>query len=218
MMRYVNTGPLTSIPWLFKGNDGFRGLPLLALALVLTLTTTISQFTSTILLSDLNRGQVIGFAGEHKIPTGFNLSTYKLNPNGPSNYWSTSPALFPTFAEYAEYAEPASSQRHVADTGRTLRALLPLPSDTSRFSVHNYTGTALTWDARVACFAPLFSDLSLQNTINYQQAIAGSVLPNGSIPELIYDTINGLPFNCTILPLADSEADASGCNEYLESH
>ena len=201
IMRYVNTGPLTSMPYLFEGNDSFRGLPLLALALVLTLTTTLSHFTSTILLSDINRGQVIGFASEQTMPIGVNGSTEGQtqeptqvdNPNGASNFWATTPLLFPPFAEYAG---PANSQKHIADTGGILRALLPLPSDTSRLSVCNYTGTAMTWDARVACFAPTFSDLSLQNTINYQQVISGSVLPSRSIPELVYGTA---PFNCTML-------------------
>jgi hypothetical protein len=210
IMRYVNTGPLTSMPYLFEGNDSFGGLPLLALALVLTLTTTLSHFTSTILLSDINRGQVIGFTSEQTMPIGFDWSTQEqtlgptqaYNPNGASNYWSTTPLLFPPFAEYAG---PTNSQKHIADTGSVLRALLPLPSDTSRLSVHNYTGTAMTWDARVACFAPIFSNLSLQNTINYQQTISGSVLPSASIPELLYDTTNDAPFNCTILPPPDYE-------------
>lgn len=198
IMRYVNTGPLTSMPYLFEGNDGFRGLPLLALALVLTLTTTLSQFTSTILLSDISRGQVIGFSSEQTMPIGFDWSVkgQAQDPNGALNFWSTTPSLFPPFAEYAG---PANSQKHIADTGSTLRALFPLPSDTSRLSIRNYTGTAMTWDARVACFAPIFSDLSFQNTIGYQQVISGSVLPRGSIPELEYDTTNGAPFNCTIL-------------------
>jgi hypothetical protein len=143
---------------------GYGGAVLLLFA-----TTTLLQFSSTILLSDLDLGQLPSLAANrsasydfvytaHGIPLpDANKSdpaqgyyhytgrvTYPIQLRGPT--WSRNPPAFPAFAEYSR---PISSPQGVDDTGVLLRAFLPFADAQSRESIRNYSGIAQVLDSRV---------------------------------------------------------------------
>lgn len=132
-------------------------------------TTTLLQFSSTILLSDLELGQLPGLAANHSAtydfvytghgqpyPDGNTLNvshgfysytggvTYPIQLRIPT--WSRNPPAFPAFAEYSK---PVSSPEGVDDTGVLLRAFLPFADAQSRESIRNYSGIAQVLDSRV---------------------------------------------------------------------
>ena len=162
---------------------GYAGAVLLLFA-----TTTLLQFSSTILLSDLDLGQLPSLAANrsasydfaytaHGIPLpDANKShpaqgyyhytgrvTYPIQLRGPT--WSRNPPAFPAFAEYSR---PISSPQGVDDTGVLLRAFLPFADAQSRESIRNYSGIAQVLDSRV-CY-PIYFPLQL-----YLLTIAGIV-------------------------------------------
>src|SRR5204863_8773397 len=139
---------------LFRPGLGLkRNLTTVALVMGLVLTTTLSQLTSTALLSDLKSGLVTGNFDTTEVP--YRLAqdydavtdTERTASTQQFSVGSRKPAFFPTFAEYSEH--PSSADDFV-DTGLTLRALFPLAAESSRSLVRNYTGPATVFDSRVA--------------------------------------------------------------------
>lgn len=141
--------------------------------LLLFFTTTILQFGSTVLLSDLHLGQLPSLPTNHTSTYDFVYTTHgqALSSNvssgpsygysrytGPVTYpiqlrvptWSRNPPAFPAFAEYSK---PISSSVGVDDTGVLLRAFLPVPEAQSRETIRNYSGVAHILDSRVCCAA-----------------------------------------------------------------
>ena len=137
--------------------------------LLLFATTTVLQFSSTILLSDLQLGQLPSLVANRSASYDFvydahghpfiNANTANLTfgysqYTGPVTYplqlriptWSRNPPAFPAFAEYSR---PISSPEGVDDTGVLLRAFLPFADAQSRESIRNYSGVAHVLDSRV---------------------------------------------------------------------
>jgi hypothetical protein len=174
-------------------------VPFLTVALVVL--TTLLQFTSTALLSDLQANSVPGF-------NETTLSAFDLNQSSgyfassPSS-WELKPALYPTFAEYSEQPFIAPG---VSDTGLTLRAFLPFDSVQTRQNIRNFSGKAYVLDSRVTCQQPILRN----ETVTYTGgglAINGSLSASANTPRLrnaSYPTGNGssglVSFSCVVMP------------------
>ena len=134
--------------------------------LFLFATTTMLQFSSTALLSDLHLGSLSGLPANrtstydfvYELENGTNSGTpglgfskylgsisYPIQLRTPT--WLRNPPSYPTFAEYAKNIDPP---RGVDDTGTLLRAFLPLSDAQSRETIRNYSGTAMVLDSRVS--------------------------------------------------------------------
>lgn len=131
--------------------------------MLLFASTTLLQFSSTALLSDLrlgrlpsfevNRTSTYDFAYEgqgSRFPVSGGYFDYTRGVTYPirwrSSTWTRNPPAFPAFAEYSE---PIPVADNVDDTGILLRAFLPFADAQSRETVRSYTGTAMVLDARV---------------------------------------------------------------------
>lgn len=133
--------------------------------LLLFTTTTMLQFSSTVLLSDLRLGQLPSLPVHRNVAYDFaymkangslkviapgvsivtaGQAAYPLQIRTPT--WSRNPPAYPAFAEYSE---AVSSPENVDDTGVLLRAFLPFSDAESRENVRNYTGNAMVLDSRV---------------------------------------------------------------------
>ena len=164
-MRYFNSGPLGLLLLFWGGASWRRKLSTATFVFALFATSGLLQLTSTALLSDLKPGLVFSYFDIVQLPfrliedydgiTDISRTTHE------QNYGANKPPFYPMFAEYAE--NPFLGEG-VVDTGMTIRALLPLPSEQLRSLVRNYTGPATVFDSRVACIRPsvnitLFSPL-----------------------------------------------------------
>ena len=117
--------------------------------ILLVLTSTAPQFTSTFLLSGV---EVSTVQGSDKIS---NLSYVGRNFLYADNYWTSNPGPFATFAEYAAPGPNASTgSPYQEDTGRTMRALLPVSAQGERQMLKKYQGYATVIDSRVLCVRP----------------------------------------------------------------
>ncbi|KAI0518298.1 hypothetical protein F5B22DRAFT_645063 [Xylaria bambusicola] len=107
------------------------------------------QFSSTILLSDLKEGSLVGFPSYSQR----NLTMPKDQDDSLGG-WTRPPHDFSLFGElYSEYtAEPDSNG--VSDTESKRHAMLPYTEAANRTATRNYKGPALVYSSRVACMPP----------------------------------------------------------------
>jgi hypothetical protein len=166
-----------------------------------------TQFTSTLLLSDLGQGPVGG------VPFGVNASglTFasfyidgKVNPTAPvfsnAEYWTGSLSAFETFAEYSRLPSPIDG---LDDTGLTLRAFLPIGDQKSRETLENFNGTASVFDLSIACARPTL--LNLNTCGNNTITLCGNFTLDVSISGLVgFD--GPVEFDCK-LPLQTNQPD-----------
>lgn len=205
LLRYSNTGPTNLLQYYLKNLEVGPGMWVPALVVLLSITTTLSQFSSTSLLSDVRIGTVTGFPQTLTMPSGMtnnfdlNQSVMSLQHIAP-DYWLTKPPSYPTFAEYSE---PPLVADDVADTGVKLRALLPVEPAGSPLPLHSFSGNATVFDARVTCIRPVIQGAILHvttsgaNTTLYN--LVGNVLPNRAVGNVVPNINNtGTPFNCTL--------------------
>lgn len=202
MMRNTNAGPYM-LSWLiFKAflKDPWRWRRALipTLILVLVITSTLSQFTSTTLLADLKPGTVPGYNSSETTATNFHTVDGSTPFTLRGTVWTKKPPFYPTFAEYHEV--PSDAPEDKSDTGLTLRAFLPVPGQEARSSLRTFSGLATVLDSRVQCLRP-------QLTLERGHFATGTLALNGSISASGSQSAN---FSCVIpQPLSDSDGNTS---------
>ncbi|KAK7943607.1 uncharacterized protein PG986_012720 [Apiospora aurea] len=122
------------------------------LVVLTALLVTISQFTSTILISDFSSTNIT--KSFESITVNYNMLVQQDNINfagsAPSAFW-----------RFAEKTEPPTKGDGIADTGPSLRGMIPWADASRRRKLRFYEGPAVVLDARVACIRPGLSDTTL---------------------------------------------------------
>jgi hypothetical protein len=208
LMRVSNSGPWGLFLLLSKTCNRSTRFAFYGLALLLTLSTTILQYTSTILLSDFTIAAIQSESQDLLVNYGQNWSNPRLEGTDfadrqrDGSLWQARPAAYPTFVEYL-HAGPFVMDG-VDDSGVISRAFFPLPSAPSRSSLQSYSGVASALGMRIVCARPQ-DDYHLQlapNSLGID--IEVSVSTNIIAPELGtfgFDTDNWR-LNCS-LPVPD---------------
>lgn len=192
--RYVNTGPLESLQAFVRG---FRWkLNILTFSIfVLAASALVSQFTSTLLLWDVRPNVVPGFPREIKSGIGFKMENYVggfgTTVRRAQNYWLAPPPSYPTFAEWA--LRPYNLSESIMDTGPSIRAFLPIDSESDRSALLEFEGIASAFDARVTCVRPTIKDWSFQLDVTRSSVfLNGTLFPpnvNGDLADLLRQDI-----------------------------
>ena len=195
-MRNSNAGPYM-LAWLMlkaflKDPSRWHRLLLPTLILILVITSTLAQFTSTTLLADLKPGTVPGYNTSDTTATNFHTIDGSTPSNLRGTVWTKKPPFYPTFAEYHEV--PSDTPEDRSDTGLTLRAFLPLPNQEARSSLRTFSGLATVLDSRVQCLRPQLTQEKGHYT-DGALALSGSVtspgIPSANfscvLPELNFD-------------------------------
>ena len=115
------------------------------------------------------------------------------------DYWAQAPPGYSTFGEYSTPAQPSEG---VDDTGLTIRAMIPMPDQSTREALNYYTGTALAYDARVLFTQPLLSNLTRCG--DYHNRICGQVAHKASVQDLV-TTKESIAFNCSLSTVLQCE-------------
>lgn len=158
LMRVNNSGPWDLTFLLSKICNRSAKLRFCGLALLLTLSTTLLQFTSTILLSDFTISSIRSESQDLLINYGRNSSNPSLYGFGHGdllrygNLWQSRPAAYPTFAEYV-HAAPITMDG-IDDSGVIIRAFFPPNIELSRSSLQSFGGLASVLGMRVVCARP----------------------------------------------------------------
>jgi hypothetical protein len=195
-MRTGGTGPWTFARCLY---DDFRrstaqlrrNYHVYTIATCLLITTSVLQFSSTLLLSDLKLGPLIGTKLASQVRPGLSYPVGGVERIARDSAWTTNPPNYVTFGEY--YEPPSNANNKAMDTGVLLRAFLPYAAAESRQSLGRYSGNSLVLDARVSCQAPSIENFQGKG-LNGQ--ITGIVSSTRNATRL--QTITPTLFDCTI--------------------
>ncbi|KAI9149994.1 hypothetical protein HJFPF1_09741 [Paramyrothecium foliicola] len=212
--RYANNVPSTAVSWIFQTT---LRRPLRIMAAFLAFTTLASQFTSTLLVTDLDLAFLVSF--DEIVPNAYKFISNNREPvvqHKISNWqflgdpWRSRLTASETFAEYSELV--SSSDAGVDDTGPTVRAFLPLASQEFRQTIRYFQGMAPVQDARVSCIRPDFAEIHFcegDEGLLYPGDLCGLVtvkrLPNFFWTGLVIDQDDApqISFRC---PLISSSA------------
>lgn len=134
-----------------------------SILVLLILITFAAQFISTLLVSDLQQGEIISFP--RSIPNIYSVKLHKefqgvggSMGSTPDSYWGLRLRYAETFAEHSE---TGLVDEGIDDTGPTIRAFLPFESTEIRESVSTFRGVARVSDSRVVCLRPIIRNLTL---------------------------------------------------------
>lgn len=216
-MGFVNTGPLASLAVFCQNLKTFGGSTVFLLAALLASMTVLSQFSSTLLFSDVPLGTLPGYSRMFEIPMNWgNDTVFARDDFNRVDFNQMSPQAYPTFAEYKN---SSTKLDNMVDTGTTLRGFLPLISEADRTSLQHYEGPMPLMDFRVVCVRPFF----LEATLNASNGrFFGAAIPSRNDlsltePRTEFDcstyTVNGVDYSMqTICKLA--EIPGSGMKDW----
>lgn len=143
------------------GPRGQRPIQLLIPLLLLATTSTGLQFTSTILLWDLNAGDVASPPKTEPLPLGYS-KTFAIQHNSHVDYAGSPPVSLPPFAE-ASLDTPETYQT-IDYTGLSLRAFLPFTSQAARLSLRKFRGYTTIMNTTTLCVNPPIQELTIRPT------------------------------------------------------
>ncbi|EPS35851.1 hypothetical protein H072_10710 [Dactylellina haptotyla CBS 200.50] len=129
--------------------------------LFLLATSTLVQFTSTALLSDLHLDMISGFgtSANLSIDWRWDGTHYGYIPIFSDVVWAgNTPAQWPAFGELSG---PAFEHPNLVDTGMNVRAFVPYLRSGDRQDLHQYNGKMMLLDSRVTCQKPNLEDLNM---------------------------------------------------------
>ncbi|KAI8631249.1 hypothetical protein F5Y19DRAFT_483128 [Xylariaceae sp. FL1651] len=167
MIQRSNSAASTEILLLFLRKAFAKGRPrqisFLVPLLLLAILSYATEFTSTLLLSDLGSKFVRGSNATEPFPMGFDEISYQQRGDGNDdvNYAGAPPAIFPLFAELGN---GTSRSDFIDYTGLSLRAFLPISSLSDRQSLRNFSGYATIINTTTICVRPHVLDFSVASS------------------------------------------------------
>ncbi|KAF2255809.1 hypothetical protein BU26DRAFT_573582 [Trematosphaeria pertusa] len=201
LLRFANAGPSSlALPllWPFRRLGPFP----IAGVLVLTvaLTASLTNITSTALLSDLEIGMLPGneesmslYIGKNTSGPGYNFRHYENE----WDLWMRRPERFPAFAE--AMAEGPVNMTGIHDTGVVLRAFLPIMSQTIRSNLRNFSGPTSLTAMRTICGKPkLDMEIVRDGNMDMGYHLKGIAWLDGSIKESAFVSNDSVKLDCLV--------------------
>lgn len=197
IIRFSNSGPY-KLFWLCAKKP--TSIILLSLLGILSLSTLVTQFASTLLLSDVELFSIEASAIEISVLYGFKddgiLTSSNPLPYTNSydvNYWAN---YYSDYHAFGEYSLPVDQTDDIDDTGTVIRAILPIADKNEREKLLKYKGPAFTLDYRVVCVQPQFLTMEVcEATEADGSRICGQVAPRLAIRDAVIN-MNGSAYNC----------------------
>lgn len=218
IIRCTNDGPLR-LAWLLV-TSARKSFVQGGLVVLLLFTTVVVQFSSTLLVSDLDLSSLVGDAKIKSVKLHMSRDVISLNRQ--MNNWISRPTAYVPFGEVPLAADSTPNESGVSDTGILQRTFLPLP--TAQLStLRGYEGGAYGFESRFVCMRPSVSaSLSVtipppfSDTLPFYLQIVGSLSYTASFRQA------GIPlpsncesgscfpsgFNCTLPQFQFAEAQA----------
>jgi hypothetical protein len=198
IMRSSTTGPHHLATTLLQARPHIHGPIFIPVLCMHVLTTLLSQFCSTALLSDLKPGMIVERSFSSDIPYGYGQRPdwFTEHVYHGIEFWATKPASYPIFAELSE---PSIQTNDSFYTGKTIRAMLPFSNPAQRSLIQTYAGMAFVANLQTVCVRPsIEAKVSLgTNGPKLEGQVSGSpsaqILKDNSIFKVINED-----FKCTI--------------------
>lgn len=187
-LRYSNSGPSELLYLLFPSLRHTRIVGIFSLVAALAILTLLSQFTSTLLASDLAPDLIETLANQSHSPVFWNLTRGRLEYNTWTDPLESNPVTFPKFAEFSNRSDVTQGLHgdQYDDTGPSIRAILPVSTEQGRSDLRSFKGNASIYDARWICTRPSFNLSTLRLQGNYNtQTFSGSLTLDNPRPPMV---------------------------------
>ncbi|GAP85616.1 hypothetical protein SAMD00023353_1301210 [Rosellinia necatrix] len=176
VMRSLNDGPLKLGGLLLSQRP--RAVFLQAetwLTLIVIVVTIALQFSSTLLLSDINDFVIVGNQNHTQFGDLFpyDQGDFFLVLSGLE--FITGPPVYATIGEVQTSFDATPDVRGVSDTGLIQRSLLPIPESQDRVSVRNAKGTTIVLSSQSSCIRPRISAIYGSNRIGVAESAEGAI-------------------------------------------
>ncbi|KAI1349177.1 hypothetical protein F5Y01DRAFT_327702 [Xylaria sp. FL0043] len=155
VMRSINDGP-HKLGVLLVSNKRiaiFRHVETL-LTLLLILTTLALQFSSTLLLSDINNFTIVGDLNTTQFGDILLYDKQDFYVEALGLQFLNQPPVYAVFGEVQADFNATPNADGLSDTGIVQRALLPIPESDARSSVRQVESTSLVMTSQSACIRP----------------------------------------------------------------
>ncbi|EJT71211.1 hypothetical protein GGTG_10471 [Gaeumannomyces tritici R3-111a-1] len=190
LMRAETSGPFGEITFAIWRQRGLANRVLGALLFLLLIVSGVTQFSSTLLVTDISTVKVLDDYNISNISVALQTSTTEFYGTQTGSYWATRPPAYPRFAE--DPGSPVQGEDYY-DTGTTIRAFLPVDSSSQRTAMRSYEGVTSAFDARVVCVRPQLTVTSfnytnmlhLEGTISWNDKYEGvqRYVPRGGVAD-----------------------------------
>lgn len=156
------------------------------LVLLTASLAVVSQFTSTILLSDFATANITRVFEATDVP--YVSSVY----SGSSYFMASAPAAYWRFAEHSG---PPIREEAFVDTGPSIRAAIPWSDESRRLRLQSYDGPAVVFDTRSFCVRPNLANVTIpQPNARLPHLMGNITLDNAFLP---IRRCNDRSFECT---------------------
>ncbi|XXH00536.1 hypothetical protein Hte_006884 [Hypoxylon texense] len=157
VLRSINDGPRKLLEIMLHSGAAILKYVEFWLVLFMILTTLALQFTSTILLSDLNDFAIRGNVNRTQVPSLLVFQPdsfdFRLSSGG---FFNRMP-VYQMFAEAPSQSNALPDSNGLSNTGLIQRGFLPLADSESRISLRNFDGDLMTMNSKVSCMRPVLN-------------------------------------------------------------
>lgn len=158
VLRGINDGPRNLVHLILSSKSVRLILRLESyLAILLLLVGMGLQFSSTILLSDVDVSVVAGENALLQLPSLLSESQDRVTTS--TNSYKALPPQYAVFGELSSGTTTTPDAHGFSDTGLIQRAFLPLQVSEKREEVRSYEGNSIVMSTRVACMRPNIENL-----------------------------------------------------------
>ncbi|KAJ9144681.1 hypothetical protein NKR23_g5749 [Pleurostoma richardsiae] len=194
VIRSSNDGPFR-LAWLLLKSARKSAIQSI-LIVVLLLTAVATQFSSTILVSDLDFSDLVDDPGNETLPVYMTREVISLNHQ--VNNWLGRPTAYVPFGEVQSAADTSPTSSGLSDTGVMRRVFLPV-SQAQRSTLRRYVGNAFGFSSRFVCMRPSMDAVLTGNVLPPFTAYIAfylSISGNISYEQTFADAGMNLPANC----------------------
>ncbi|KAI1391859.1 uncharacterized protein F4822DRAFT_107362 [Hypoxylon trugodes] len=125
------------------------------LVMIMVIITLALQFSSTILLSDMGKLEIISDTYNNKVHSIFESRDNKNEDiRETSGQFLIVQPIFPTFGEARSPLGAKPESNGLSDTGLMQRAFLPISEASDRTSIREFEGNVIVLNSQVACMRP----------------------------------------------------------------
>ncbi|KAI0542928.1 hypothetical protein GGR58DRAFT_519190 [Xylaria digitata] len=155
VMRSLNDGPLKLGRILLSQRRRATLLQIESWLTFLVIAVTLAlQFSSTLLLSDMNDFVILGNLNDTELGDLIRYTSDDSRVATIQKKFLTASPVYAAFGEVQASFDSTPDERGVCDTGLIQRSLLPLPGVDSRAAVRKFEGTTLVMSSQFSCIRP----------------------------------------------------------------
>lgn len=201
LLRGLNSGPFTLAQIILSSKTLAMARHIeVWLVLLLFILSTLLQFTSTLLVSDLHNYSVVGNSNHTSLASLVGLDQVAKLDNRRFSILQD-PDLSSGFSIFGEtqqasFVSVEPNANGLSSTGLVERGLLPLASVDERMAVRYYNGTSMILSSAVSCMRPVITGQYAQFSTTGSSSGVGTVKGSLDVPKSLQQALGTDQYSC----------------------